>query len=70
MLMSTEMVSSILYANENGVSLVGTRSVVLYAHNTSRNFFFANLSLSLSKFLHRLSKMVWLLILAWTLPRE
>ena len=29
MMMSTGMIASILYANENGVSLVGTRLVVL-----------------------------------------
>jgi len=67
MLMSTEMIASVLYANENEVSPVSTHLVVLWAQNTPGSFS-AHLPLALLTILHRLSRMVWLLISAWLLP--
>jgi len=51
MLMSTGMIASFPYANENGVSLVGMRLVVLLAQSTPGSFS-AHLPLTLFRLLH------------------
>ena len=67
MLMSTDMITSVPYANKNAVSLVGTCLVVLWPI-VLQGVFFAHLPIALSKLLHRLSRMVQLLISAWPFP--
>ena len=66
MLTSTGMIASVLYANEDRVLPVETHLVVMF--QTTLGSFSTLLPLILSTFLYRLSRMVRLLILAWTLP--
>ena len=67
MLMSAGMIASVPYVNENGISPVATRLMVLLAQSTPGSFS-THLPLALFKFFYRLSRMVRLLISAWPLP--
>jgi len=61
MLMSTEMFASVPYANENGISPVGTRLVILQVQSIPGSFS-AHLPFALFRLLLMLSRIMQLLI--------